>query len=1008
MRSTCAALILIAAAACGDVPTEEHPPIVPLTFGELVFRVIRTNLVAAPTCSIEYVGQLEPHHAAFATSVDFALAEDIRNDVPELLGNTIQPVVANGTLPGLVDRVGESLHLLVDDQVDPARKTLTSIVSLSTAPTLLESAMVTDLAAGVLASPTLPAVLHSTRLLAQEHDGVALVLDDVLDLATHGAAAPTNSCTGLTLDDVQGTLLRTDGFVDDPHYALGDPAWMVRPDARGNPRVLVDAATGKLAEPFVDLDADGVADVGPSGRPVDAYGRLIELSYLRPTGPRDAAGRALNAHGGLLYDYYDVKRTALSYTMQLGADFLAAKVHHQIPAIADAVLGAPVPCSDGTTTCRAYATTNHPLADLAHLGLELLRFPKTSSLMAVLHQLMITDAAKAEDLLVAAGDVITALQGSTLSLSDTAMYDALIGVVPLVRQIFGTANTTGLSTPHLLVDLLASMSPAEKAQIEQSVGWMVEYASLASRPNPTPDGPAVDYRHNRFYQSAGNWVDNRSGLEQAVELLGYADCGFIGCSQGSFSTSCVAATALDGLFGDPDDGTVSEWLLGAMSSKSPATVSSLITVIDWLNNFSIPFVCNGAGCALEALGCSSARADDAAAHIPALRSLANSGGLDWLLPIARVFAAQHQMAALVDIFDYVASDLWKSGEYDRKVDNANSFVRRLEPPILSASNTHAVVKLLAMLDVLHGITVPGVPGSTDHATHLLVDMVDYAIQQRTVNARRAPVANSSIASELLKSARTVSSRIDAANAEAALTSVVQFETQYLTETTTLPGGTRVLAHPNVRMQLAVGLDAVADLSALAPAQQACYVDHFQATTEAFLTGRTFATLVRLAKHVIGSPNAAPVEDWLVTLLRGTATGPLLQLTAAASSADVAGDDLTNVASWLQGVTQNQSSAAMTTLVALDDLVQSDANGTMVQILRNLVSPGPADGAAPVSVFAATLGDVTTVDTGNACMLREVVTVPILEHVVTSLSAFLLDDVYGITSIWKLVGTLGPH
>jgi len=972
MRPIRAVLLLLTGVAvgCGDVPTEQHPPIQPLTFGELVFRIIRTNLVAAPTCSLEYVGQLEPHHADFVNSVDFALAEDLRNDVPELLGNTLQPVVANGTLPDLVDRVGEALHLLVDDQFDPTRKTLASLVSLATAPTLIESTMITDLAAGMLASPNLPQVLHATRLLMEEHDGVALVLDDVLGLATHGEPAPTSACTGLVLDDVQGTLLRTDGFVDDPHYALGEPAWMVRPDVHGNPRVLVDATTGKLPAPFVDLDANGVADVGDARRPVDAFGRLIELPYLRATGPRDPAGRALNTHGGLLYDYYDVKRTALSFTMQIGADFLAAKVHHQIPAIADAVLGTPIACTDGTTTCRAYAAANHPLADLSHLGLELLRFPRTSKLMDVLHQLLINDADQAEDLLVAFGDVIGALQSSTISLSDTAMYDALIGVVPLVRQIFGTSNTTGKSTPHLLVDLLASMSPAEKAQIEQSVGWMVEYKSLASRPNPTPSGPLVDYRRNRFYQDTSGWIDNRSGLEQAIELLGYADCGFIGCSRGTLSTSCVAATALNGLFGDPDDGTVSEWLLGAMSSKSPATVGSLITVIDWLNGFSIPFVCNGAGCALEALGCSSARADDAAAHIAALRSLANSGGLDWLLPIARVFDAQHQMPALVDIFAFVADDLWRSGEHDRRVDNANSFVRRLEQPILSATKTHAVVKLLGALDMLHAIVVAG---STDRASHLLVDTIDYAIAQRTVNARLAPVANSSIATEVLKAVRTTCARVDAANAEAALSAVVRFGTQYLTETTTLPGGRRVLAHPNVRLQLAVGLEAFADLSALPPTQQACYVGHFQRTSAAFLTGRTFATLVRLARHVIGSPNAATVEDWLVSLLRGNPNGPheayrpLLQLTAAAASADVAGDDLSTVASWLGGVAKDNQSTAMTTLVALDDMVQSDRNGAMVQILRNLVGPGPAsDGAAPVSVFAATLGDVASIDTGNSC------------------------------------------
>jgi hypothetical protein len=994
------------AAACGDIPTEYHPPTESLTLGELVFRIVRANLAASETCALPYVSELEPHHADFVGSFDFALAQDIRDDVPELLGSTIVPVVENGTLPDLVNHVATALHSLVDDGVDPQRETLTSIVSLATSPTLVESSMVTNLAAGVLASPSLAKVLHSTRLLMQENDGVALVIDDVLNLVTTDRAQAPSTCTGLTLDDVQGTVLATDGFVDDPAYALGAPAWMVRPDVHGNPRVLVDATTGSLAAPFIDLDGDGAADVGTTGRPIDAAGNLIELPYLGTGGARDAQGRAVNAHGGLLYDYYDVKRSAASFSLQMLADLVAADVHHQLPALADAVLGTPVTCSDGTTTCRAYSSANHPLADVTHLALELLRFPDTSKLMAVLHELFVSDPDKAEDLLVAAGDVISALQSSTVSLTDTAMYDALIGIVPLLRQIFTTSNTSGASTPHLLVDLIASMSTAEKAQIEQSLAWMLEYKSLASRPNPTPNGPAVDYRRNRFYMSSGSWVDNRSGLEQAIELLSYADCGFIGCSQGTLSTSCAAATALNGSFGDPDDGTVSEWLLGAMSSKSPSTVSGLITVIDWLNNFSIPFVCSGAGCALEALGCSSARSDDAAAHIPALKSLANSGGLDWLLPVARVFDAQHQMPALVNIFSFVADDLWKSGQYDSKVDNANSFIRRLEPAILSSAKAGAIVKLLAALDVLHGIHVTG---TGEPATHLMVDMMDYAIKLRTVAGRLAPIASSSIATELLKSVRTISARVEAAGAQSAVSGLVGYATQYLTATTTLPGGRRVLAHPNTRMLIATGLDAFADMSTLSAPAQACYIDQFQRDASSFYTGRTFATLVRLARHVIGSPNAAPVEDWLVSLLRTDATGPILQLGAAAASADVAGDDLSQLASWLQRVARDNQSTALSTLVALDDMVQSDTNGTVVQILKNLVGPGPAaGGAAPVSVFADTFGDVASVDTGNACAIADPITVPMLEHVVTALSDFLLDDVGGITSIWKLVGTLAPH
>jgi hypothetical protein len=371
------------------------------------------------------------------------------------------------------------------------------------------------------------------------------------------------------------------------------------------------------------------------------------------------------------------------------------------------------------------------------------------------------------------------------------------------------------------------------------------------------------------------------------------------------------------------------------------------------------------------------------------------------LPIARVFNQQHQMPALVDIFDYLAADLWKSGQYDAKTDNANSFVRRLEPPLLSSAKAGAIVKLLAAMDVLYGIPVPG---STDRASYLLIDMADFAVQLRTVNTRLAPVAGSSIATELLKAIRTISARVEAANAKPALTEVTTFAAKYLTD-----------PHPNLRMELAVSLQAFADMSALSPSAQACYIDYFQDQSEAFLTGRNFATLVRLMKQVVQSPNATPVEKYLVSLLRANPAGhteayrPILQLAAATASADVAGDDLSAIASWLQKVAKNNQSTALTTLQALDDMVQSDTAGVTVQILRNMVNPGPAtDGAPPVSVFAATLGDVSAVDTGNSCEMRQVITVPILEHVVTSLSDFLLDDVNGITSIWKLVGTLSPH
>src|SRR6478752_1324317 len=104
IRGICVLALVVA--ACGDVPTEEHPANQSLTFGEMVYRIIRTNLNASQSCSLEYVGQLEPHHADFVGSFDYMLSKDIQSNLPDLLGDTIVPVVKNGSLPGLVDHVG--------------------------------------------------------------------------------------------------------------------------------------------------------------------------------------------------------------------------------------------------------------------------------------------------------------------------------------------------------------------------------------------------------------------------------------------------------------------------------------------------------------------------------------------------------------------------------------------------------------------------------------------------------------------------------------------------------------------------------------------------------------------------------------------------------------------------------------------------------------------------------------------------------------------------------------
>src|SRR5262249_31533635 len=157
---------------------------------------------------------------------------------------------------------------LVSDSFDPERRTLKAVLSLSAVPTLFEATMMSSALSALLAERDLPARLHSLRLLAEEDDGVDNVLSDVLSLVLGGDSGSDLTCPGVSLDDVQGTVLRSEGFVEDPAYTLGAAAWMVRPDVHGNPRVLVDTKTGMLAAPFIDRDGDGAADVDADGHPI--------------------------------------------------------------------------------------------------------------------------------------------------------------------------------------------------------------------------------------------------------------------------------------------------------------------------------------------------------------------------------------------------------------------------------------------------------------------------------------------------------------------------------------------------------------------------------------------------------------------------------------------------------------------------------------------------------------------------------------------------------------------
>src|SRR5262249_40251100 len=178
-------------------------------------------------------------------------------------------------------------------------------------------------------------------------------------------------------------------------------------------------------------------------------------------------------------------------------------------------------------------------------------------------------------------------------------------LVPLVRDIFNVSNSDGQSTARLLVDLLAGFTTDEKAQISASLGWMVEFQSLNGRPDPTPEGVAVDYGEPRYIGS----IDNRSGLEMTIELVDYSNCG--------------------SLLGN----SIAYDILYYAADLDPATVNGLINLV--LGGLGVS---GGLGetlvrAALVALGCDYDRTGLIYDHLKAVDVLAKSGGL------SRLFAA---------------------------------------------------------------------------------------------------------------------------------------------------------------------------------------------------------------------------------------------------------------------------------------------------------------------------------------------------------------------------------
>ncbi len=978
-------------------PTEEGDR---LTLGGLVYIILHDNLAQAETCGPDYASTLELDRDRFVRTFDHTISEDIVDDLPELLGGTLLPVVDDGSLPELTDAIAEAMAVMIDDELDPERTTLRSALEISQTRSVIEGSHALEAMRRVLADPMLPDRIHALAELAGEsitadQDVVGAILAlAARNLENVGEEGP---CGDLEVEGLADTLLREEGYT--PVREYGAPAWVVRADDHGNPRLL-----GSISAPFVDADRDGNADVDERGYPVDAAGVRIERDAFGSGDGYDDEGRAVRADGTLLYEYVDVKQTTLGHVLQMGRRALDADVHRDFIVVAEAVLGDTRACTaaeaDGDPIgCVTFPDEDNPAADAVFVLMEMLRDPRAKGLIGTLAQLLQDEPELAEELLVELGKVVAAFEASELSITDRSLIETAIAVLPLLDRTF-EADADGESTGHLLLDVVHELGAEERRHpVSTQIGWIVDYAQLSKDPACSEEAPdfamsvPVDYDRPRYYTSGGTAVDNRSALEQVIELLDIANCGEVPFSGGK----TVAYVALD-----------------LLADRDPSEVCSLIDVL-----LGVMDVGGGAsdflvGGALDLIGCDGDRV------VPALRSLdalAQSGALDWLLPVAKIFKERGQLDLLIEILTFVAEDLRLDEDGDP---GTNSIVRRALPPLSDLLESDAPDVLWQLLDRMQTIPARGDVGGDGTMADALVDAISLAVEEGTVQTRGGPVAETSLGRELLLPVRDITDRLRTGRARDEFDRLLDYVTSGLTETTT-EGGREVLANRNLLPLGAELLDVADRVLDQPPARYACWVGEAQDGAVSLVTGRELATLVRIADRLERSSDGQVAEDWIVEMItpRPAAPdhelyGPLLQVIGGAAGSNVDTDQFGPLLRWLGDVARQRTEDGGELLASMDRLLQSDEDRVMLGIAENFLTPydwteeNPAQAETPIESYsdiAGSVTDVTPVDAGPMCTVDPDLRLSLedAEETLGGIVDFLQDAETGMGAIWALIG-----
>ncbi|PKN59131.1 MAG: hypothetical protein CVU56_02055 [Deltaproteobacteria bacterium HGW-Deltaproteobacteria-14] len=485
---TCLGLALLVTAASCDAPLSTERTRSYADFGTEAYGILHEEYLWSSTAAVgaQRAAVVEVRKGDLVDALNALITGPVKDGILPVFERLLplyddQPDGSAGPLPQMTRDLADILDVMLSDE-----RTVAAVAALDNAfganPDAVERLL------GTLAR-------HPIQLLDRL---IAMTLDlepQLTELFRYlHRELPTLEDGYLRTSTEKGLLQRLlEVKVENAEEPMGPIVFSARIDGRGAP--VVRAAAGAPPAPFVDGDGDGQVDVDEAGRPIDDLGVAVNMPTFSGRGTageeRDQLGRAI-VDGSFVYDYFELRNTALAYLVRDTRTLLAQGVHFDLFTSFEALLGGRVSRDDADGQYTGFYVEDAPLLDLLHVVNELRRYPRLVPLIRALEQgviakeqlfrSLVLDLAKARDIfqpapsLTPGNTLFEDLHPTLASLAKHGLFRSLIAAAktPENQGMFASLSKqmsyTRLSLPSDMA-LLETPAQASNLQLLDATPW---------------------------------------------------------------------------------------------------------------------------------------------------------------------------------------------------------------------------------------------------------------------------------------------------------------------------------------------------------------------------------------------------------------------------------------------------------------------------------------------------------------------------------------------------------